>query len=112
MLQILTQIGSDIPKMSELRDHVMDAVAQKWMNLGIELGAIQFDQLKTIDGLHFGNSEECCIAMFRQWLDVDKTASWDKLIAALESMKYLALANKIKEMTSKGCVRRYIHSST
>ena len=43
---------------------------------------------------------------------MDKTASWDKLIAALESMKYLELADKIKEMTSKGCVRRYIHSST
>ena len=112
LLQILTHIGSDVPTISELRDHVMHAVAPEWKNLGIKLGSIQFVRLETIDRNHYGDSEECCIAMFRHWLGVDKTASWDKLIAALESMKYLELADKIKEMTSKGCVRRYIHSST
>ena len=42
--------------------------------------------------------------MFNYWLDVDKTASWDKLIAALKHISQVALAEKIKAMTSKGDV--------
>ena len=68
LLQILTHIGSDVPKMSELHDHVMHAVAQKWKNLGIKLGSIQFDQLEIIDRNHYGDSEECCFAMLIQTL--------------------------------------------
>ena len=112
MLQILTQIGSDVPKMSELRDHVMDAVAPMWKNLGYHLGCIQSDRLMIIDGGYPGDSKKCCTAMFKRWLAVDKTASWDKLIAVLRSIGHNALAEEIYAKTSKGGVRRYIHSTT
>ena len=111
LIQILTQIGADVPKMSELHDHVMDAVASDWFHLGIVLDS-QFDKLKIIRRDHHGDIKESCTAMLKHWLDVDKTASWDKLIAALESIQHNALAEKIKAMTSKGGVRRYIHSIT
>ena len=110
-IQILTQIGSDVPKMSELHDHVMDAVASHWLDLGIELDS-QFDKLEIIERDHHRDLKECCTAMLKHWLDVDKTVSWDKLIAALKRMQHNALAEKIKAMTSKGGVRRYIHSTT
>ena len=100
-IQILTQIGTDVPKMSELHDHVMDAVASHWLNLGIELDS-QVDKLLIIKRDHLGDFKKCCTAMFKHWLDVDNTASWDKLIAALRAIKLLAFAEKIKAMTSKG----------
>ena len=40
--------------------------------------------------------------MFKHWLDMDKTASWDKLIVALKSMGHNRFAENIKAMTSKG----------
>ena len=110
-IQILTQIGSDVPKMSELHDHVMDGVAIYWSDLGLELD-LQVSKLRTIKIDHHGVSEKCCTAMFKHWLDVDKTASWDKLIAALISIEHNVLAEKIQAMTSKGGVRWYIHSTT
>ena len=42
--------------------------------------------------------------MFKYWLKMDKTASWDKLITALRHISHVALAEKIKAMTSKGGV--------
>ena len=100
-IQILTQIGSDVPKMSELHDHVMDAVASHWLDLGIELDS-QVDKLLIIKRDHLGDFKKCCSAMFKHWLDMDKTASWDKLIAALRDIELIAFAEKMKAMTSKG----------
>ena len=100
-IQILTQIGSDVPKMSELHDHVMDAGALYWFELGIELG-LQVEKLNVIKCDHPTNLKKCCTAMFKHWLDVDKTVSWDKLIIALRNIEHIALAEKIKAMTSKG----------
>ena len=42
--------------------------------------------------------------MFKYWLKVDKTASWDKLITALRHISHVTLAEEIKAMTSKGGV--------
>ena len=47
--------------------------------------------------------------MFKHWLKVDKTASWDKLITALKHIS--TLAEKIEAMTSKGGVGMYVHST-
>ena len=42
--------------------------------------------------------------MFKYWLNVDKTASWDKLITALRHISHVTLAEEIKAMTYKGDV--------
>ena len=42
--------------------------------------------------------------MFKYWLGVVKTASWDKLITALRHISHVTLAEKIKAMTYKGGV--------
>ena len=49
--------------------------------------------------------------MFKYWLDVDITASWDKLIAALRHISHVALAEKIKAMTYEGGVGMYVYST-
>ena len=49
--------------------------------------------------------------MFKHWLKVDKTASWDKLITALRQISHVTLAEKIKAMTYKGGVGSYVHST-
>ena len=42
--------------------------------------------------------------MFKYWLGVVKTASWDKLITALKHISHVTLAEKIKAMTYKSSV--------
>ena len=64
----------------------------------------QAEKLDVIQSNHRGDSEKCCTAMFKHWLKVDKTASWDKLITALKHISHVTLAEKIKAMTSKGGV--------
>ena len=105
MLQILTQIGSDKPKISELHDHVRGQVAPQWYDLGVQLldDDEQAKKLDVIESDHTGK-EKCCTAMFKYWLDVDKTASLDKLITGLRHISHVALAEKIKAMTYKGDV--------
>ena len=89
--------------MSELHDHVRGVIAPQWYDLGIQLlddeGA---EKLDVIQSDHKGDSEKCCTAMFKYWRKVDKTASWNKLITALEHVSHVTLAAKIKKMTSKG----------
>ena len=101
-----TQIGSDKPKISELHDHVRGQVAPQWYDLGIQLldDDEQAEKLDIIQSDHRGDSEKCCTAMFKYWLKVDKTASWDKLITALNHVSHVTLAEKIKAMTYKGGV--------
>ena len=74
-----------------------------WFDLGLHL--LNFEQarnLKTIKADYLGDSEKCCTAMFKYWLQVDTNASWDKLITALERMDQVAFATRIRAMTSEG----------
>ena len=103
MYGLPTYIGTDKPEISELHNHVKLEVSPKWKDLGIQLlNAEQAKKLDVIQANHPGDTEKCCTAMFNYWLQVDITASWDKLITALQRIGHDVLANKIKKMTSEG----------
>ena len=103
MYGLLTYIGSDQPKISELHDLVKVKVSPLWKDLGIQLlSTEQACKLDVIQVDHPGDSEKCCTAMFNYWLQVDTTASWDKLITALQHIGHDVLADKIRKMTSEG----------
>ena len=82
-----------------MHDHVKVEVSPQWKDLGIQLlNAEQSKKLDVIEVDHPRDSEKCCTAMFKYWLQVDTTASWDKLIAALQHIGHDVLADKIKTM--------------
>ena len=66
------------------------------------LNAEQAKKLDVFQADHPGESEKCCTAMFNYWLQVDTTASWNKLIIALQHIGHDVLADKIRKMTSEG----------
>ena len=94
-------IGTDRPKMSELHKYVITQVSSKWKDLGIQLlNSEQVKKLYIIEKDYPGDTHRCCTTMFNYWLQVDTTASWDKLITALQCISHDVLADKIKKMTS------------
>ena len=48
--------------------------------------------------------KECCTEMFKEWLEVDTDASWDKLIVALRQIKKRHLAETINSCFQGNCV--------
>ena len=76
------------------------------------LNAEQAKKLNVIQSDHPGDSEKCCTALFNYWLQVDTTASWDKLIMALNHIGQDVLANTIKTMTIKGMILIECYGST
>ena len=103
MIEDFIHTGSDQPKLSELCDHVRVDVAPQWHDLGIQLLTDdQAKKLNIIQANHPADTENCCTELFKYWLQVDTTASWDKLIIALNRIGKDVLASKIKRMFSEG----------
>ena len=103
-------VGSDRPEIHQLYKHVKVEVSPQWYELGVLLlNADEVKQLKVIQSDHPGDSGKCCAAMFDYWLQVDTTASWDKLITALQNIHHGVLADKIKQMTSPSKYLRMWH---
>lgn len=42
-------------------------------------------ELEIIEYDHSGSVRECCNKMLTKWLDIDVTASWEKLLIAINS---------------------------
>ena len=75
----------------------------KWKDLGLQLlGSRHAGKLDVIEANSPKNVEECCTKMFKNWLDVDPTATWNKLIAALKEIGLNTLSEKITMDLLKG----------
>ena len=61
--------------------HIIPRYAANWRRTGILLG-LSTGVLDIIEHDNRGKAESCCNAMFEKWLDVTKTASWEKLADA------------------------------
>ena len=72
---------------------IRDGVATDWYNLAVELipDHLQY-QLGKICA---DNPKAFCRRMFEYWLQVDTTASWDKLIKALRKINKNQLVDDI-----------------
>ena len=68
----------------------------KWKDLGVKLlGTSLSGKLNVIEANSPKNVEECCTNMFQYWLDVDPTATWNKLIVALKEIGLNTLSEEI-----------------
>ena len=72
------------PSLKELEDSVTTQHAAKWKVIGTLLG-LPSGKLNAIESEWPTNAERCCNSMLEAWLDVDTTASWEKLRGAIES---------------------------
>ena len=81
----IARIGSDRPSLKDLYDHVVNNVADKWRDLGVQL--LRPDQEKMLDIIaadHPHDVVSCCKCVLKKWLDTSD-ATWNELIRALRS---------------------------
>ena len=50
--------------------------------------------------------EERCSSMFQKWIDMDTSASWERLIEALKNIDM----NKVADVISRAYYGTYIHT--
>ena len=64
---------------------IMDAIASRWMKLGIALG-FSGPQLDSIEMSKLKDVEECCLELLKQWLQgrvVGRPLTWHTLLLAM-----------------------------
>ena len=72
-------------------------VVVRWKDLGIELLGGSTHKLDVIKRDHH-SQDDCCTAMFQEWLNVKCDANWNELIMALENIGLVRAASNIKVM--------------
>ena len=96
-------LGSDRPTIALFNQFVRVSVVTKWKDLGVQLlGSSHSGKLDVIEANSSKNVEECCTNMFKYWLDVEPTATWNKLILALKEIGLNTLSEKITIDILKG----------
>ena len=71
------------PSLQDLQNHFTAQCAGQWRVIGTQVGL----STGALDIIEYDNCNEafpCCNAMFELWLELDTTATWDKLFAAIE----------------------------
>ena len=94
--------GSSRPSLREIIDYnIRNEVAVQWYDLGVQL-LLDTNVLNIIRQDHLANTEACCNELFNRWLQVDRTASWNKLIEALRNIGKNQLADRIEREILQG----------
>ena len=79
-----------------------DQVATDWHDLGVQLIPDNLQvQLGIIRNNNPSDAKLCCTCMFEYWLEVDTTASWNKLIDALRKINKIQLAEDIRKRIAR-----------
>ena len=101
-------IGSGRPSLTDLYNLVVNNVADKWRDLGVQL--LRPDQEKFLDIIaadHPHDVVSCCKCVLKKWLDTTTDATWNELIRALRSrnvqLDYLAGQLEQTELTTAKC---------
>ena len=95
---------TDKPTLKEIIDYeIRDQVATEWHDLGVQLLPDNLRvQLGIVRNNHPGDTKACCTEMVEYWLEVDTTASWNKLIEALRRINKNQLAEDIRKRILQG----------
>ena len=76
--------ATSTPLLKDLQNHVTPNYAARWRMIGTQLGLPS----GTLDIIEYNNrdrAEPCCNAILKKWLEVDPSASWEKLFEVIES---------------------------
>ena len=72
------------PLLKDLHNHITPHYAARWRVIGILLGLPS----GTLDIIKYDNCDKarpCCDAVLKEWLEVDPSANWQKLLEVIES---------------------------
>ena len=72
------------PSLKDLQQCFTPQYAVQWRVIGIQLG-LPNATLDIIEHDNRDKARECCNVMLNKWLQVDTTASWEKLFTVIES---------------------------
>ena len=74
--------------MKDLAKHVTPKFAVHWKSIG-EFLSIPKGKLDILGEDYKESVERCCNEMFDVWLDTDHTATWEKVLQAIEGCKLI-----------------------
>ena len=75
---------TSVPSPKELNQYITPHYAAHWRVIGTQLG-LSTGALDIIGHDNMHKAVQCCNGMFKKWLEVDTTASWEKLLEVIES---------------------------
>ena len=84
MYILLSPIVTSVPLLKDLYTHITPHYAADWKIVGSLLG-IPLGELRTIEATYPTNVKQCCNQMLERWLEMDPTATWEKIFAAIDS---------------------------
>ena len=76
--------AASTPLLKDLYNHVTPHYAARWRVIGKLLG-LPKGRLDIIKNDNHNKAEPCCDAVLEEWLEVDPSASWEKLLEVIES---------------------------
>ena len=79
--------GDDHPTLRDMYIVVVPRCAVKWRDLGLALGVESF-HLDLIHVDHPNSCEHSCRLVLMRWLETDPSATWSKLIDAIEVISH------------------------
>ena len=75
--------ATSTPQLKDLHNHITPHYAARWRVIGALLGLSS----GTLDIIKYDNDKArpCCDAMLEEWLEVDPSATWNKLLSVIQS---------------------------
>ena len=76
--------ATSTPLLKDLHNHITPHYAARWRVIGTLLGLPK----GTLDIIKYDNRDKarpCCDAVLEEWLEVDPSASWNKLLSVIQS---------------------------
>lgn len=74
----------EVPSLRDLYEYVTPQYAAQWKELGVLLG-IPLGEVQAIEGGYPTNVKWCCNKMLEKWFETNTSATWEHLIAAIDS---------------------------
>ena len=76
--------ATSTPLLKDLQNHITPHYAARWRIIGTQLG-LPKGRLDIIEHDNYHKAEPCCDGVLEEWLEVDPSASWEKLFKVIES---------------------------
>ena len=77
-------LGTSTPLLKDLYNHITPHHAARWKVIGTLLD-LPSGTLDIIEHDNHHKAVPCCNAMLKKWLEVDLSASWNKLLSVIQS---------------------------